>query len=116
MSKRDSLAILLARSLADSRWEKSALLERCAYVVGKTNRWFGPFISRILTRFPGPARPRIAAIKDFILSDEGFGRARLDQGSMNLPVSPDAEMHSALPVEIDCPPLCNIRQVADWLG
>jgi RNA-directed DNA polymerase len=116
MNKRDSLATLLARGLSESRWEKAALLERCANVVGKTNRWFGPFISRVLTRFPGPARPRIATIKDFILSDAGFCRARLDQALMKLPVSSDAEMHSALPVGIDCPPLCDIKQVADWLS
>lgn len=111
-----SLARLLARALADSRWEDAALRERGTLALGKPRRWFGPFIARLLKRFPGSARPRSVNIEAFIKADKGFARARFADSPIYLPVLPDAEMHSALPEEPDVPPMANVRHLADWLG
>jgi RNA-directed DNA polymerase len=116
MCDREPFIHLLASALANSRWESAALLQRCVFVAGKSYGWFKPFVHRLLERFPGPARPRTAAIEAFIRVDAGFARVRMNLGEMYLPALPDAEMHSALPDRVEVPALCNVRQLAEWLG
>ena len=116
MNDREPMIRLLASALANSRWEADALLQRCEHVAGKSHRWFGPFVRRLLGRFPGPARPRSMVIEAFIRADAGFARSRLGVGRVYLPAVPSAEMHSALPKKVDVPALCDVRQLATWLG
>lgn len=116
MPDREPFIRLLASALADSRWESVALLQRCVHVAGKSHRWCGPLVEPLFERFPGPARPRAKAIDTFLRADAAFSRVRTGFGPIYLPPLPDAEMHSALPDQVDVPALCNVRQLADWLG
>ncbi len=114
MKHREPIARLLAFVLADSRWNEEALLERCNSVFGKTHRWCGPFVNRLLKHFPqAPTRALLEAV---LLSDEGFARARFDRLPAYWPILADRRMRSALPQGVDVPSLCNTRELADWLN
>lgn len=114
MSTRESIARLLAHAFADSRWNRTALLERCDSIFGKTFRWCGPFVDRLLERFPDPPSGEILEV--IIPADEGFARARFGRVPTYWPILPRGEMRSALPEKIDVPSLCNTRELAEWLG
>lgn len=116
MPDREPFIRLLATSLANSRWDSAALLQRCVHVAGKSHRWCGPLVQRLFDRFHGPARPRARDVEAFLRADAAFARVRAGFGQVYLPASPDAEMHSALPDKVEVPALCNVRQLADWLG
>lgn len=113
MNHREKIAHLLAHVLVDSRWNRTALFERFDAVFGKAFQWCGPFVDRLLAQFPAP--PTSALLEAFILSDEGFSRARFRRLPAYWPIATNDEMRSALPCAIDVPSLCNTRQLADWL-
>jgi hypothetical protein len=113
MPNRSAIAQLLAFAFSDSRWDKPALVERCNAVFGKTPRWCGPFVDRLLDSFPEPAA--IATIAAFIDADEGFNRARLSLtvGYRKIALPP---MRPTLPIQEDVPALHTTRELAEWLG
>jgi hypothetical protein len=113
MSSRATVAQLVAIAFADSQWEKPALLERCNAVFGKTPRWCGPIVDRLLAKFPEPAA--ISVVAAFIEADEGFIRARLRSVAGYHQVVP-RRMTPTLPVHVDVPVIRTTRELADWLG
>ncbi|HEX3599909.1 MAG TPA: reverse transcriptase family protein [Lacipirellulaceae bacterium] len=114
MSIRESVAQILARAFVDARWDREALLERCDSVFGKTPRWCGPFVDRLLTHFPiSPPSERLVSV---IRADEGFGRARLGRSVSYWATTSMGQMRPALPVQIEIPSLCTTRELAEWFG
>lgn len=116
MFERSSLVNLWATSLVNSRWEEAALVECSRQFLGQRNRAIGPLIRRLLDHFPGPTRPRAAAIAAFILDHFDFAGARLPRRWQAwwsaLPVSP---MASSLPSIPDIPAICTTAELANWL-
>ncbi len=114
MVDRRLLAELLSRVFADSRWDESALLERCNSVFGKTFRWCKPLVERLVASFP--ERPSAATLTAFVLGDEDFLRAQIRRSPNYRLVGPTGEMRSVLPEEVNAPSLCTTRELATWLG
>jgi RNA-directed DNA polymerase len=114
MRDRETVAHLLASSFVDVRWNEASLIERATHVAGKPLRWIDPFVGRLVARFPGPRRPRCRDVTTFLLEDESyklFCRRKLDFSSR-----PTPEMQPAWPEAANAPSLCDVRQLADWLG
>jgi hypothetical protein len=113
MPSYSAVAQLLAIAFLDSRWDKAALLERCDAVFGKTPRWCGPVVDRLLANFPETAA--IATIAAFLEADEGFHQARLHSIIGYQQVAP-RQMRPKLPIQLDIPSLRTTRELAEWLG
>jgi RNA-directed DNA polymerase len=70
-----SLAIALARSIADGQPDVEQIVDRGSRTLGRRWRWLRPLAQRYVAAFAGKTRPRQRDVVQFLLRDAGFRRA-----------------------------------------
>ncbi len=114
---RATIARALAAAFTAGALDEETMTQRGALLLGKRWRWLRPLARRICVAWHGKARPRQAALVQFLLLDAGLIRATRKHSVTlvdRIGGGPEmAPMPIARPWEI--PPLANVGALAAWL-
>ena len=75
MTSKHTVARRLAAAIASGRLTEREVMTRASRALGRSWRWLGPFVRRIVEHFGTGTRPLRFCLERFILADEGFLKA-----------------------------------------
>jgi len=113
------LVTVLARAILAGEPTVEQIVARCSRTLGRPWRWLRPLAQRYVEAVAGQTRPRRRDVVQFLLRDEGFGRARSKySGELSVEqwLTEPQQMHPVAAARTwDVPAIESSGALADWL-